>query len=65
MIKQRPEITEQDLAVRIANIIQSYPNWLATEYPTKIRVTRRHAVWGVTLQLSTDRTFDIKVKERK
>lgn len=65
MIEQRPEITASQLADRIANIIQSYPAWLATEYPTKVTTGQRHGMATVTIRLSTERTFDIKIKERK
>jgi len=65
MINQKPEITEMELAARVANIIQSYPAWLATEYPVEVSTGHRHGLAYVTITLSTDRTFDIKIKERK
>jgi hypothetical protein len=65
MIEQKPGVTAEDLAQRIANIIQSYPAWMATEYPVKVTLGRRHGLESLTLVLSTNRTFDIKIKERK
>lgn len=64
-IKPRQQYSEEGILEAVKQGLESYPLWLASEYPKKFVISTRHGLTSLVMHMSTGRTFDIKIKERK